>query len=155
MLYDDVEEPGDTSPARLRGEYVAELRAVVDSRGVDAVADESGVDHETVAALVADADVGGDAGTEADADPGTIQLSDAAAILATDPDAPAGEDILLEVRDHLLMGMTTAVLDVDTLAAEIDADLDAKQVHQKVEGRTPMTLDEYARLQHFIASRQR
>ena len=143
MFYDEVEEPGETSPDRLREKYAAELRAVVDARGVDAVADESGVDRETVAALAA--------GEDARA----IQLSDAAAMLATDPDAPAGEDILLETRDHLLMGMTTAVLDVDTLAAELDADLDAKQVQQKVEGRTPMTLDEYARLQHFIASRQR
>jgi hypothetical protein len=53
------------------------------------------------------------------------------------------------------MGMTTAVLDVDTIGAEIDADLDGKQIQQKIEGRAPMTLDEYALLHHFIASRQR
>jgi len=144
MLYDEVEDPAGTSPDQLRAEYVAELAAVVDSQGVDAVADESGVDRETVAAIAAD-----------DADGTAIQLSDAAAILAVDSDAPGAEDVLLETRDHLLMGMTTAVLDVDTMAAEIDADLDAKQIQQKIEGRSPMTLGEYATLQHFIASRQR
>lgn len=141
MLYDEVEDPGGTSPDRLRDDYVAELAAVVESKGIDAVADESGVDRETVAAI-------------ADGDVETIRLSDAAAILATDPDAPDSEGILLEVRDHLLMGMTTAVLDVDTLAAEVEADLDAKQIQQKIEGRSPMTLDEYATLHHLIASRQ-
>ncbi|WP_115862820.1 DUF5791 family protein [Halorussus litoreus] len=144
MLYDEVEDPAETSPDQLSEEYVAELAAVVDSQGVDRVADESGVDRETVAAIAA-----------GDADGTAIQLSDAAAILAVDPDAPAAEDVLLETRDHLLMGMTTAVLDVDTMAAEIDADLDAKQIQQKIEGRSPMTLGEYAMLQHFIASRQR
>lgn len=141
MLYDEVEDPGETSPDRLREEYLAELAAVVESKGVDAVADESGVDRETVAAI-------------ADGDVETITLSDAAAVLATDPDAPDSEGILLEVRDHLLMGMTTAVLDVDTVAAEVEADLDGKQVQQKLEGRSQMTLDEYAALHHLIARRQ-
>jgi hypothetical protein len=142
MLYDDVEDPEATSSAELRAEYEAELAAVVETRGVDAVADESGVDRETVAAVG-----GGDAAE--------VELEDAAAIAALADEAPPEDAIVAEVRDNLLMGMTTAVLDVDTIAAEIDADMDGKQIQQKVEGRAPMTLDEYARLHHFIASRQR
>ena len=84
-----------------------------------------------------------------------LTLEDAAAVSALADDAPPEDAIVAEVRDTLLMGMTTAVLDVDTIAAEIDADMDGKQVHQKVEGRSPMTLAEYATLHHFIASRQR
>lgn len=152
MLYDDVADPDATSPEELRDEYLAELAAVVDDRGVDAVADESGVDRETVAAI-RDAGDRSTGGRESVAE--TLSLADAAAVLATDDDAPSAEDIVLEVRDHLLMGMTTAVLDVDTIGAELDADLDGKQVQQKVEGRSRMTLDEYARIHHFIASRQR
>jgi hypothetical protein len=142
MLYDDIEDPAATSPAELRAEYEAELAAVVEARGVDAVADETNVDRETVAKI-------------ADGAAGDVTLEDAAAVAALAEEVPAKDAILMEVRDTLLMGMTTAVLDVDTIGAEIDADLDGKQIQQKIEGRAPMTLDEYALLHHFIASRQR
>ena len=142
MLYDDVGDPGSTSPAELRAEYEAELAAVVEARGVDAVADETDVDRETVAKIASE-------------DAGDVTLEDAAAVAALADEAPSKDAILMEVRDTLLMGMTTAVLDVDTIGAEIDADMDGKQIQQKIEGRAPMTLDEYALLGHFIASRQR
>ncbi|MFC4449315.1 DUF5791 family protein [Halorussus aquaticus] len=145
MLYDDIADPNSTSPAELRAEYVSELAEVVETHGVDSVAEETGVDRATVAAL-----------TESDADAADdITLEDAAAVAALADETPDADAIVAEVRDNLLMGMTTAVLDVDTIAAEIDADMDGKQVHQKVEGRAPMTLAEYATLHHFIASRQR
>lgn len=142
MLYDDIEDPRSTSPEQLRADYAAELADQIESEGVDAVADESGVNRETVATIAAG---------EAE----TVQLEDAAAIQATAPDAPPADDILLEVRDELLMGMTTAVLDVDTIGAEMESELDGKQIQQKIEGREPMTLAEFARIRHFIASRQR
>ncbi|MFC7081025.1 DUF5791 family protein [Halorussus caseinilyticus] len=145
MLYDDIEDPDSTSPAELRADYVAELAGIVETRGVDAVADETGVDRETIGAL---ADANGDVADE-------ITLEEAAAVAALAEDAPDADAIVAEVRDTLLMGMTTAVLDVDTIAVESDAEMDGKQVHQKVEGRAPMTLAEYATLHHFIASRQR
>ncbi|USZ68915.1 DUF5791 family protein [Halorussus salilacus] len=140
MLYDDIEDPESVTPAQLRAEYLAELAAVIDELGVDAVAEESGVDRELVAAVAA--------GEEP-----TVELADAAAVLAVDDGTPPEDAILLETRDHLLLGMTTAVLDVDTIAAEMD-DMDGKQVQQKIEGRAPMTLAEYARLHRFIAGRQ-
>ncbi|WP_128477987.1 DUF5791 family protein [Halorussus pelagicus] len=144
MIYDDIEDPESTSADEVRANYVTDLAAIVAARGVDSVAEETGVDRETIA-MLADEDAG-----VAD----ELTLEDAAAVAALDEDAPPADAIVAEIRDTLLMGMTTAVLDVDTIAAEID-ELDGKQVHQKVEGRAPMTLDEYATLHHFIASRQR
>lgn len=141
MLYDEIEDPESVSPPELRAEYLSELAEVTDELGVDAVAERSGVDRETVEAVAA--------GEEP-----TIELADAAAILATDDETPPEDAILLETRDHLLMGMTTAVLDVDTIAADMD-DMDAKQIQQKIEGRAPITLAEYARLHRYIAERQR
>jgi len=142
MLYDDIEDPEATSPEELREEYAADLAATIEANGVDAVVEETGVDRETVETL-------------AEGDAAEVQLEDAAAVAALADDAPPKDAMMAEIQDSLLLGMTTAVLDVDTIAAEIDADLDGKQVHQKVEGRTPMTVAEYATLHHFIASRQR
>ncbi len=106
--------------------------------GVDAVVERTDVDREVVAGL-------------ADGAAPELTVEDAAAILATAEDAPAKDAIVAEVRDHLLMGMTTAVLDVDSLAAELDEDVEARTVQQMVEGRREMTLAEYARIHHAIA----
>ncbi|WP_132057432.1 DUF5791 family protein [Halorussus amylolyticus] len=141
MLYDDIADPESVTDEELRAEYLSELTAVIEAVGVDAVADATDIDRETIAAIAA-------------GDEPTIEVSDAAAILATDDETPPEDAILLETRDHLLMGMTTAVLDVDTIAAEMDG-MDAKQIQQKIEGRAPMTLAEFSRLNRFIASRQR
>ena len=141
MLYDDIEDPEATSPEELREGYAADLAATIEVNGVDAVVEETGVDRETVETL-------------AEGDAAEVQLEDAAAVAALADDAPPKDAMMAEIQDSLLLGMTTAVLDVDTIAAEMD-DMDGKQVHQKVEGRTPMTVGEYATLHHFIASRQR
>ncbi|WP_276300566.1 DUF5791 family protein [Halorussus lipolyticus] len=142
MLYDDIEDPEATSPDELAEEYADELAEIVEAEGVDAVADETGVDRETVEAL-------------AEGDAADVHIEDAAAVAALADDAPDSDAIVAEVRDNLLLGMTTAVLDVDTIAVESDVEMDGKQVHQKVEGRSPMTVGEYAAIYHFIASRQR
>jgi len=57
-----------------------------------------------------------------------------------------------EVRDALLLGMSAAMLDVDRVAAEVDGDVDPKEIQGMIEGRHPMTLVEYARLRHHIAT---
>nr|WP_227376725.1 DUF5791 family protein [Haladaptatus halobius] len=140
MLYDEIDDPGELTPEELRAQYVEELAEMVASVGVDEVAMQTELDRETVASL-------------ADGDSPEITLEDAAAVLATGEDAPSKDAILLEVRDHLLMGMTTGVLDVDTLASDIDSDLGPKAIQQKIEGRAPMTLEEYALVHHYIAER--
>ncbi len=126
------------TPEELREQYEAELAETVETVGVDAVVERTDVDREVVAGL-------------ADGAAPELTVEDAAAILATAEDAPAKDAIVAEVRDHLLMGMTTAVLDVDSLAAELDEDVEARTVQQMVEGRREMTLAEYARIHHAIA----
>ncbi|RBI61261.1 hypothetical protein DMJ13_16225 [halophilic archaeon] len=138
MLYDEISEPGELTPEELREQYEAELAETVETVGVDAVVERTGVDREVVTGL-------------ADGAAPELTVEDAAAILATAEDAPAKDAIVAEVRDHLLMGMTTAVLDVDSLAAELDEDVEARTVQQMVEGRREMTLAEYARIHHAIA----
>ena len=81
------------------------------------------------------------------------QLTAAAALAALNDDTPDAEAIVLETRDHLLMGMTTAVLDVDAVAAELDADLTGQEVQQAIEGRIDMTLPELAAIQSVIEQR--
>ncbi|XVH30778.1 DUF5791 family protein [Haloferacaceae archaeon DSL9] len=140
MLHDASDEPERLSAAELQLEYEAELAAVVDAIGVDAVVEESGVDRDTVEAL--------DRGESPE-----ITVSEAAAILAVAADHPEADAIVYELRDHLLMGMTTGVLDVDTIAANIDVDLTGQEVQQALEGRTEMTLEQLAAIHGLIAER--
>ena len=140
MLYDAADEPETLSPEQLRDAYERELRAVVDARDVETVAAETDVGAETIEALLDDGSP-------------TLTLSEAAAILAVDDDAPDAETIVQEVRDRLLMGMTTGVVDVDTIASNVDLDLSGQEVQQAIEGRIPMTLDELAAIHGYIAGR--
>lgn len=142
MLYDAADDPGTLSTDELLSAYAAELQAVVEDVGADTVVSETDVEGDTVDAVVA-------------GDVAEIALEDAAAILAVSEEYPDQRGIVLEVRDHLLMGMTTAVLDVDTIAANVDADLTGQEVQQVIEGRTPMTLAEFAAIHRVIAERQR
>ncbi|GAA0244216.1 DUF5791 family protein [Haladaptatus pallidirubidus] len=139
MLYDEIEKPGESTPEEVHAQYVAELAATIESVGIEDVVAATELDRETVTSV-------------ADGGQPELTLEDAAGILATG-DAPPKDTILLEVRDHLLMGMTTGVLDIDTLASSIDSDLGARALQQKIEGRASMTLEEYALVHHFIATR--
>lgn len=137
MLYDAVDDPGDRSPAELLAAYRRELASVVDSRGVEAVAAESGVDRSTLRSLQS-------------GDPADLSVEAAAAILATADGRPEADAIVYEIRDHLLLGMSTAVLDVDAIAAELEADLTGQEVQQALEGRTRFTLEQLAEVQAAI-----
>jgi len=140
MLYDAADEPETLSPEQLRDAYERELRAVVDARDVETVAAETDVEAEAIDDLL-------------DGCSPTLTLSEAAAILAVDDDAPDAETIVQEVRDRLLMGMTTGVVDVDTIASNVDLDLSGQEVQQAIEGRIPMTLGELAAIHGYIAGR--
>lgn len=140
MLHDDIDNPTSITADELRSHYEAELAETIRAVGVDAVAERTDVEQDTLVAL-------------ADGDSPTVTMADAAAVLATADDAPTADDILFEVRDHVMLQMTTAVLDVDTLAAELDAGLSGKEVQQKIEGRSPMTLAEYALVHQFLAEK--
>lgn len=142
MIHTIVDEPGSLAPAALRERYEAELRAVIEEFGAETVAERAEVDRDHIDAIASE-----------EALDGSLELIDAASILSLREEAPAGEAIATEARDVLLMGMTTAVLDVDTLEGEVDGQIDARAIQQKIEGRTSMTLGEYALLQQAIEER--
>jgi len=139
MLRGEFESAGDQDPGALRSAYEQRLCDVIDRVGVETAAREVGLDETAVAAL-------------ADGDSPDLTLEAAAAILALDDDRPDAESIKFEALDIIMMGMTTAVLDVDAVAAGLDGDLDPKEIQQKIEGRHPITLAEYARIHQFVAS---
>jgi hypothetical protein len=141
MLRGEFESAGERTPDDLRADYEARLRATIDRLGAETVARRAGIDRDVVAALAA-------------GESPELTLEAAAAILACEDATPDGETIELEALDILLMGMTTAVLDVDALAAGLDGefDFDPKEIQQKIEGRHPITLTEYAAIHSYVAS---
>lgn len=138
MLRGEIDARDAADPEELLAAYEAVLAETVDRLGVGTVADRSGVDVETLEAVAA--------GRSPDLD-----LETAAAILAADGDRPDAETVAAQARDVLLLGMTTAVVDVDSLASELDGAFDPKELQQKVEGRRSMTLAEYATIHHHLA----
>lgn len=140
MIVDVLDDPAERSPAELRSAYRRELRSVIDANGLEAVAADAGVDVETLLSLQAD-------------EPADVTLEEAAAILACDDSNPDVDAIVAELRDHLLLGMSTGVLDVDTIAANVDVDLTGQEIQQALEGRTRFTLDQLAKIQSFIEQR--
>ncbi|MEA1930100.1 MAG: DUF5791 family protein [Euryarchaeota archaeon] len=141
MLHDAADQVSDLSPDALQTAYEDSLQSTVETVGTETVADETGLGVDRLTALLA--------GDGAD-----LTVQEAAAILAVDPDEPDADAIVFELRDHLLMGMTTAVLDVDTIAANIDVDLTAQEVQQAIEGRIEMTLPQLAAIQSVIDGRE-
>jgi len=138
-MFHDIDGAGELAPEELRARYDDQLRAVIDEHGVETVAAESGVD-ETVAL--------------ADGDSPELTLEHAAAILATSEEEPDADVIIAETRDALLLGMTTAVLDVEAVESGLNGDLDAREIQQKIEGRLPMDLDELATIHGYIENRK-
>ena len=126
------------SPADLRAEYEDDLRAVVNQHGVDAVAEQTDVDREAAAALL-------------EGDSPSLTLPEAAQIQALEDGEPEPDEMVTIACEHLLLGMSTAVLDVDAIESEIDLDLDAKEIQQKLEQRAPMSLEEFVHIQYVIA----
>ncbi|MFB6083141.1 MAG: DUF5791 family protein [Halorientalis sp.] len=141
MLRDEFEAVGERDPEDLLAAYEAVLRDVIEDRGTETVAAETEIDEDRLSALVA-------------GDSPDLTLEEAAAILATDPDRPDADFLVADARDMLLMGMSNAVLDVEAIQSGIDSRLEAKEIQQKVEGRYPMTLAEYALLHGYIESRK-
>ncbi|ATW88417.1 hypothetical protein halTADL_1662 [Halohasta litchfieldiae] len=137
MLHTVADELSNPSASALQTAYEDRLRSVITTVGTETVVDESEIETDRIAAL-------------AEGSSPTLTATEAAAILAVDDETPDAEAIVLELRDHLLLGMTTSVLDVDTIAANIDVDLTAQEVQQAIEGRTEMTLSQLAAIQSVI-----
>ena len=140
MFHEITDDPGARTPTELRELYEAELLAVVDRHGLEAVAAASDVDEATLRAL-------------RDGDSPELELEAAASVLAVADDAPDADTIATISRDALLMGMTTAVLDVEAVESGLGGELEAREIQSKIEGRFPMTLEEFALLHRYIESR--
>lgn len=144
-LHDVVDSPGELTPEALLAAHARQLAAVVDAVGADDAAGATDLPADDVAAVAAgDVDAVGD-----------LDLEDAAAILALAEGAPDAGTIAAEAREALLVGMTTGVLDVEVVAAEVALDVDPREVQAMLEGRHPATVREYAALQRFVSSRAR
>jgi len=141
MLHTVADEIDTLSSTSLLDGYADRLATVLAEVGRDTVADKTELDPETLSAV-------------ADGDVDALSLTDAAAILGLAEGYPDSEAIVLETRDHLLMGMTTAVLDVDAVAAELAVNLTGQEVQQAIEGRATLTLNELAAIQAVIDSRE-
>jgi len=137
MLRGRFEAADDLSPAELRSEYEAVLVETIETVGESTVAERSGVDQGTIRALV-------------DGEAPELTLEEAAAILGTDEQYLDADSVEAEARDILLMGMSIAVLDVEAIAAGINDELEPKEIQQKVEGRYPISLGEYAVIHSYI-----
>ncbi|WP_324663126.1 DUF5791 family protein [Haloarcula sediminis] len=142
MLRTEFPDAGEQSSDELLAAYGSVLAETVASVGADAVVASTELDRDAVDAV-------------ADGDIGTLSLEDATAVLATDPDRPDADALQAEAQDILLMGMTTAVMDVEALASGLDSQLEPKEIQQKIEGRYPMSLEEYALLHSYIESQKR
>lgn len=138
MLHEERTDVSGLDPGDLHAAHCSDLASIVEERGVETVAVETGVDGERLERLVSESAV-------------DLPLSDAAAVQSLAPAAPDPEEIEAVACDHLLLGMTTAVMDVEALAGAVDLDLTAKEIQQKVERRAPVTLEEFAHLQHAVA----
>lgn len=139
MLYELVDESTETDPDAFLAGYLSGLQAVLERVGRDRAV-EAGVDETTV-----DAVVHGD-GTD-------LTVAGASELLALDS-SPDAETVEREALDHLLLGMTTAVLDVETVAANLRIDVTPKGVQQRIEGRTEMSLAEYAHVHALLVERK-
>jgi hypothetical protein len=139
MLAEPIQDAEAVDPETLRERYEADLADVVSEAGVDRAAEAADIDPARAEAAAA--------GDAAD-----LTVEEVADLLALSADSPDSEAVLAEVRDHIMLQMSSAVLDVDALEAGLDSELSARDIQQKIEGRQPMTLAEYARIHHFVAS---
>ncbi|MFB6135108.1 MAG: DUF5791 family protein [Halanaeroarchaeum sp.] len=131
MLVDPIEAPEDRSVADVHQSFLEGLADVVESVGLETAAERTAIERDRLRVLLS-------------REVPSFTLHEAAEILALTPEWSDGDAVRMEVRDHLMLGMSSAVLDVDALEREIDAALDAKEIQAKIEGRRSMTLREYA-----------
>jgi len=130
-------DPDETSLADLLGRYREAVVEAASDIDPSTLAGESGLDEASIEASTSEPIEG-------------ISIEVAAVILGKAEGMPP-DTARATVRDHLLLAMSGAVMDVEALARAVETDVEPGEVQAKVEGRLPMTLEEYARLLHAIA----
>jgi hypothetical protein len=141
MLH-DTGSPAEMTADELYAAYRAAIREAVTTVGTETAAAETGIAPERVAALADGDDPGGD----------ELTLEEATGLLALTAEE-TGEEMAALAREDLLIGMSSAVLDVEALAARLEGDLEPREIQSKVEGRFPMTLREFALIRAYLGSR--
>lgn len=126
------------SPAELRAEYERDLATVVETHGVDRVESETGVGRDRLEALLEE-------------ESPELSLEAAAQIQSIAEGEPDPETVETMACEHLLLGMSTAVLDVDAVESQLAIEMDAKEIQQKIERRAPMDFEEFVQIQYVIA----
>lgn len=138
-MFAEVEPDGHT-PESLHRAYRMELRDAIETAGVEAVVDATDLDRETVE------------GIESDESEGPTLRAAAAVLSVANGRDPA--EIEGDARDRLLLSMSNAVLDVDALRRRLDSAMTAKELQAKIEGRHPITLEQYAEIAAAVAEEQ-
>lgn len=138
MLLEPVDDPGDTTPAELRAAFERQLATIISDVGISTAMERTSLDRATLDGL-------------STGDPPGLTVREAAEILSLSEEWPDADTVMLELQDTLMLRMSSAVMDVDTLSMAVEADLDATAIQQRIEGRHPMTLEEYAQIVHAIA----
>lgn len=131
MLLDPIDAPDERTAEDLLADYRDALADVVAATGVETAADATAIPQATLSALVAGEDP-------------ALTLDDACEILALTDDWSDADAVRLEIRDHLMLGMSSAIMDVDALERALDGEMTAKEIQAKIEGRHEMSLAEYA-----------
>jgi hypothetical protein len=142
MLH-EVAPAEDADAEAVLAAYRRLLQESIDTAGVETVRAETDLGDDLIETAAAGT-------TDAIAD---LSIEEAASILAVEDDRDS-DTIVYELRDHLLMGMTTAVVDVDTLAGAIDADLTGQELQQALEGRARMTVRQLAEITAALEARR-
>lgn len=132
MLVEPIDDPETIEAGDLHRQYLEELAAAIAKVGADQVAEETGIDVARLDSLP-------------DTNSG-FTVAEAAEILAASGADGHGESLRQEVRDHLLLRMSSAVVDVDALAAALPGEFGPRDYQQMIEGERPMPLAEYARI---------
>lgn len=127
--------------AGLHREYAEDLAAAVEAVGVETAVERTGIDRERVEQV-----------TAGELPP--LSVEEAASLQALASGVPDGETVTEMACDHLILGMSTAVIGVDRLAAGVDLDLDPKAIQRKLERRAPMQFEEFVTLQQYVVSEQ-
>ncbi|OYR80671.1 hypothetical protein DJ84_15010, partial [Halorubrum ezzemoulense] len=112
MFHEVVDDRGSGPDVDADEPAAAELLAAFETLVTEAA---SGVDGDRLVGEVGLTEA--DASAVRDGDVAALSLADAAAVLAAAEPGRDTDAMVAEVRDHLLMGMATAVLDVDAIAA--------------------------------------
>ena len=163
-MFSELRTTVPDTPVELWRSYVEDLAGTTERVGAETVREETSLDRETIDALLERAYstlANGDSTSLAENDSALgasdgsapLSLRDACELCALEPEQPDAETILIEACEHLLLGMSTAVLDVETLATEVALDLEPKEIQQKLERRAPMSFEEFVQLQYAIANR--